>query len=271
LSADNTTPGGGGITATVLGTAARLLDVGIQPLDMSTIENPVMVIHAPRGSGCTTLLGVLLASLPGLHGAVVLTDRGATPAGYMHGILPPQVIMNRPPREVLQGMIKVQQYALEHFPDDPLPRLCLALDDILYATKTMRDDDFKRDLKNAHAFNIAVLIATADSTLLPPDIHTFATHVLATRCVSVAEPKQLLAKMFVMFPDVATLQNTLDLCQPFEFLVGTLRVPPGASRALHHVVHSLITPAEGLPVLAMARPLVKSLTFALEQKAANKK
>jgi energy-coupling factor transporter ATP-binding protein EcfA2 len=245
--------------------ATRLLDVGIQPLDASTIQNPVMVIHAPRGSGCTTLLGALLAMLPGLHGAVVLTDRACTaePAKYMDGILPPQVVLNRSPKEVLHAMIKMQQYNLEHFAEEALPNLCLVLDDILYDTKVMRDNEFKRDLKNAHSFNIAVLIATADAALLPPDVHTFATHVLATKYMAASEPKQLQSKMFVMYDNPKDLQATLDLCQPYEFLVGTLRVPPGGSRALAQVVHSVIAPPK-LPVLSMPLPLVKSLSFALE-------
>ncbi len=246
-------------------TAARLLDVGIQPMDASTIENPVMVIHAPRGSGCTTLLGALLAMLPGLHGAVVLTDRACTadPSKYMDGILPPQVVLNRPPKEVLQAMIKMQQYAPEQFAEEALPYLCLVLDDILYDTKVLRDNEFKRDLKNAHSYNIAVLIATADAALLPADVHTFATHVLATKYMSASEPKQLHSKMFVMFDNAKDLQATLDLCQPYEFLVGTLRVPPGGSRALAHVVHSVIAPPR-LPKLSMPTPLLKSLSFAMQ-------
>jgi hypothetical protein len=229
----------------------------ITPLDLRTVENPVIVIHAPRESGCTSLIGALLAGLPGLHAAIVLTDRAsATPEGYMHGVLPEQVVFEkRSPAKTLEALIATQRHQKDNFPDEPLPKLALALDDVLYAPATLNAVDFKRNIKVAAGFNITVIIATANAALLPRDLDTFATHVFATRCNRVQDPKLLLAAAFTMFESKEDLKEALDLCRPHEFVVGVLR---GRS-----AVYSFQTPTT-LPVFSMALPLVEKLSFALK-------
>jgi hypothetical protein len=254
--------GGAGAGLAPAGAAVRLSDQGFTPLEVRDIENPVFVIHAPRGSGCTSLLGALLAALPGLHAAVVLTDRASSP-GYMHGVVPKQMVLNKPPKEVLKAMLGVQDHARRNFPEEPLPKLALALDDVVSA-KILKDDEFKADLKIARDFNIAVIMATANAGLLPADVHTFATHVAATRCVAAKEPKQLYDRLFVMFESADALRDALALCQPFEFLVGALRLPATGSLSLTRMVHTFAVPPV-LPLFAMAAPLVEKLSFALSK------
>jgi hypothetical protein len=133
--------------------------------------------------------------------------------------------------------------------------LALALDDVLYSPALLKDVDFKRDLKIAANYNIAVLIATANAGVLPDDVHTFATHVLATKCVAAREPRLLAPRLFVMFKDADSLSDVLALCKPFEFVVGVLR---------ERVVHSYVVPHE-LRVFHMAQPLLEKLSFALDQ------
>lgn len=232
-----------------------LAELGIGPLDVRGMVNPVIVMHAPRESGCTSAIAGLLASLPGLHAAVVLTDRGNSPAGYMHGILPRQVIFDKAPDVVLETLLSVQQHALRNFPAEPLPRLALAMDDVFYKATTMRNETFKKNIKAARDYNIAVIIATADANLLPTDVHTFATHVMATRCVHAREPKLLYDRLFVMAASASELEDDLKLCKPYEFLVGSIRV---------RELHTFVSPRT-LPVFYMALPLVEKLSFALEK------
>lgn len=236
-----------------------LEDLHIGPWDLSGLVNPVIVVHAPRGSGCTSLIAALLASLPGLEAAVVLTDRAYTPGGYMHGALPPQVVLNKPPAQVLKALIGMQNHSRRSFPDEPLPRLALALDDVLYKAATLKADDFKRDLKIARDFNIAIIITTADASLLPGDVHTFATHVMATRCVHAKEPGALLDKLFIMFNNKGSLNKALAACDEYEFLVGSVRGTVGVARTFSFKAPPV------LPVFAMARELVQRLSLALDK------
>jgi len=242
---------------------SSLGDLHIAPWDLAGVVNPVVVIHAPRESGCTSLIAALLAALPGLQAAVVRTDRAYTPGGYMHGVLPPQVVLNKPPAQVLKALIGLQNHARRSFPEEPLPRLALALDDILYKAAVLKAEDFKRDLKIARDFNIAVIIATADTTLLPGDVHTFATHVMATRCVHAKEPRALLDKLFVMFDSKDGLAEALGACGQYEFLVGCLR-GGGPKAAAGAKTFSFRAPPV-LPVFSMARPLVQRLSLALDK------
>ena len=55
--------------------------------------------------------------------------------------------------------------------------------------------------------------------------------VIATKCISVEEPKLLQKRMFSMFDTPLALADTLALCQSREFLVGLLR-PAAASATL---------------------------------------
>ena len=230
----------------------------ITPLDLRTLDNPVVVIHAPRKAGCTTLIASLLAGIPGLNAAVVLTDRASPPGGYMYGLLPPQVVFERRSGPAtLDAMIAMQRHQREHFPADSLPRLALVLDDVLYSGTTLGNTDFKRNLKEAADFNISVIIGTANAALLPADLHTFATHVFATSTVNVHEPRQLHSKAFIMFEGLKTFQEALSLCRRHEFLVGVMRSHATA-------VHSFMVPST-LPVFAMAQALVDKLSFALKE------
>jgi len=245
--------------------AHTLADLHIAPWDLSSTVNPVIVIHAPRESGCTFLIAALLAALPGLQGAVVLTDRPYTPGGYMMGVLPPQVVLNKPPAQVLKALIALQNHTRRTFPEEPLPRLALALDDVLYKASTLKADDFKHDLKIARDFNIAVIIATADTAMLPNDVHTFATHVMATSCVHAKEPRTLFDRLFVMLDSKETLTTALDSCGRYEFLVGCLRTHvPAADAAVSARTASFRAPP-ALPVFAMAKDLVQRLSLALDK------
>ncbi len=259
------TDNGNGTMAIVTATHS-LADLHIPPWDLTGVENPVVVIHAPRESGCTSLIAALLAHLPALQAAVVLTDRAYTPGGYMQGALPRQVVLNKDPAQVLKALIGLQNHSRCSFPDEPLPRLALALDDVLYRASTLKADDFKRDLKIARDFNIAVIIATADTALLPGDVHTFATHVMATKCVHAKEPKALLDKLFVMYDSKEALVETLAACGRYEFLVGCLRACTAAAVDAPATARTFSFRAPpDLPVFAMAKELVQRLSLALNK------
>lgn len=209
-----------------------LRDKHIRPFQVSSLrEPPVFIIQAPRGKGMTTAIGSLLVQMQARHkidGAIVLTDR-LTP-GYMGGILPRTCISDKPADKVLHQLLETQRFSLESTPTEPLPRLALALDDVMYTPKMFRSETFQREIKLAKNFNITIIIGTSDATLLPANVQTLATHVLATKCVSTDEPKLLQKRMFTMFESPQTLMETLALCQPHEFLVGLLRSQTGLGR-----------------------------------------
>ena len=202
------------------------------------------------------------------------------------------MVLNKPPAQVLKALIGLQNHARRSFPEEPLPKLALALDDVLYKAGTLKADDFKRDLKIARDFNIAVIIATADTSLLPGDVHTFATHVMATRCVHAKEPRALLDKLFVMYDSKEALTEALSACGRYEFLVGCLRGPGAAvaTAAAAAVAGGSSGGSSGgagkgdgappvedatrtfsfrapptLPVFAMAKELVQRLSLALDK------
>ena len=237
----------------------------VTPLDITKLSNPVIVIHAPRSAGATTLIGTILAGLPGLHAAVVLTDRASVTGGYMHGILPPQVVFQRrKPAAVLETLINMQRHHLENFAPETLPNLAFVMDDVLYSgASCLKDVDFKRNVNIAADFKITVIISTSNVTLLPNDLATFATHVFATKCVDVAREPTALKKAFIMFEGKETLRDALELCRPYEFLVGVLRRSTGGP------VQSYLVP-NVVPVFAMATSLVEKLSLALQDTVCGK-
>lgn len=241
--------------------ASRLDDLNIKPLDVSVLGNPVIVIHAPRETGATALIGSILNHLPMLDGAVVLTDR-AGPA-YMDDAVPAPLVLNKPPEKVLKQLLRVQQHHLKNFPGEPIEHLALAFDDVMYTPKLLKSADFQRDLKLAKDYNITVIMATADVNLLPNNVHTFGTHVFATKCLASDEPKVLQRRMFVMFENGTELNDHLSLCRPYEFLVGLLR-PPAGPRTIENMTRSFTCHRRTEPVVVNSS-LVEKLSLSLDE------
>jgi hypothetical protein len=191
---------------------------------------PVIVVHARRGRGATTLIGKLLNLAQdgyGVTGAVVLCDRPA-PGGYLSGIVPPDVVVNKAPEAVLAELIRMQGHSAR-LAQPVRERLALVLDDVLYTAKDFASESFQCDLKRAADYDIMVIITTPNAGILPPNLHTFATHVMASQCVFTQEPKVLQQRMFGMFDDAKGLASTLALCRDHEYLVGLLAAAPGAN------------------------------------------
>jgi hypothetical protein len=177
----------------------------------------------------------------------------------MHGMLPRQVILHSRTAQlgqVLDALIALQSHAQQHFPEDPLPRLALVADDILKSSKELSLMASNGQFRAAHAANIAVLISTSDANLLPRNVHTFATYVMATRCVLPAsEPKILFERLFTMYESKAALTQALALCDRYEFLVGSLRTGAVARYVSPNV----------LPVFGIDDHLLRQVSLALRR------
>jgi len=203
----------------------RLRDLKIRTFTTEEFTKPpVIVIQAPRESGLSSLIASLLLQTQqtrGLDGVVVLTDRATE--HYMGGTIPRQVIMDKSFDVVLKTLIDMQKHRQSTLPDRPLLRLAIAVDDMIYSNRVLKSEALQRDIKLAKEYNIMVIVATSDVAILPANVHTFATHVLATKCLSTEEPKLLQKRMFVMFDSPVALADTIALCQRYEFLVGLLR------------------------------------------------
>jgi hypothetical protein len=251
------------MSTTDVETASRLEDLNIKPLDVSTTVNPVIVIHGPRESGVTSLIGCILRNLPNLNAAIVLSDRASSAANYMDSAIPPQLVLDKPADRVLKQLINVQQHQLRNFPGVPLEYFALALDDVFYTPRLLKSEEFQRDIKLAKDYNISVIMATADVNLLPNNIHTFATHVVATKCLGSEEPKVLHKRMFVMFEKSGELNQHLLLCRPYEFLVGTLR-PIMGPRTVDNLTHTVSSTRHITP-LAIPTALVEKLSLTLDK------
>ena len=243
--------------------ASRLEDLNIRALDLGTTMNPVIVIHAPRESGVTSLIGSILCSLPELNAAVVLSDRASATTDYMDSVIPPQLVLDKPADKVLKQLIGVQQHHLKNFPGVPLEYLALALDDMFYTPKLLKSEDFQRDIKLAKDFNITIIMSTADVNLLPNNVHTFATHVFATKCLSFDEHKVLQKRMFVMFETAVELNDHLSLCRPYEFLVGTLR-PILGPRTVENLTRTFAS-RKHLTPLVVPTALIEKLSLTLDK------
>jgi hypothetical protein len=218
--------GTGSSAAPAARAVARLSDLHIRDFDFSEVTKPpVIVIHAPREAGMTTLITSLLVQAQkrlGVDGAVVLCDRPLPDGLYMNGVIPKDIVFSKPADKVLKALIGLQAHRLGMDGAAELPRLALALDDTLYTPKLLKSEAFQCDVKRAKNYNIMVIIATSNCDTLPKTVHTFATHVIATRCISAEEPKHLQKRMFVMFPNTDAMVETLSLCRRYEFLVGML-------------------------------------------------
>ena len=241
--------------------ASRLEDLNIKPLDVEATKNPVVLIHAPRESGGTRLTASLLTCLPDLDAAVVLTDRAGL--DYMDGAVPAALLLNKPPAVVLKQLILVQQHRLKNFPDEPMEHLALALDDVMYTPKLLRSADFQSDIKLAKHYNITIIMTTADLNLVPNNVHTFATHVFATRCLASDEPKLLQKRMFVMFENGTELNDHLMLCRPYEFLVGLLR-PVLGPRSIENMTRTF-TCHRSISAIPVQTSLIEKLSLALDK------
>lgn len=190
---------------------------------------PVLVIHGPRGSGLTSLIASLLVDAQRhlkLDAAIVLTDRGVAPA-YMGGLVPSELVHDQAPDKVLDSLVCMQIQRQRTLPGMPLPRIALAIDDMFYNKRTLRSEAFQRHIKQSKDLNIMLVIATSDAKVLPDNVPAFATHVLATKSVSLDERKTLMKCMFVMFDSPRTFMDALSALGAREFLVGSLRVDPG--------------------------------------------
>ena len=210
--------------------AASLRDINIRQFRLGEISEPVVIfVHSPREQGTTTLIGSILMELQassGLDGVFVLTDRGNK--YYMGGILPDHVILDKPLDFVLRKLIEVQRHRQSTLPDKAPLKLAVAVDDFLYTARDLKQAALQRDIKLAKAYNISIVVATSDASVLPANAHTLATHGMATKCLSTDEPKLLKKSMFVMYDSPVALADTLALCASREFLVGLLRFSAGS-------------------------------------------
>lgn len=210
--------------------AALVSELHIREFSWDEVTRPpVAVVHAPRGAGMTTLLGSLIMQAQaklGIEGAVVLCDRPE--ANYMGKIMPADIIYNKPPDKVLSELISMQSHRASLEADVHKQRLMFVMDDVLYSPRMLQSHSFQVDIKRAKDFDIMIIIATSNANVLPTNLHTFATHVFATRCVSTSEPAALQKRMFVMFNKAADLVKHLVLLRPYQFLVGLVRPATGA-------------------------------------------
>ena len=201
----------------------RLRDLKIRSFNVSDFTTPPVVgVHAHRGSGMSTLTASLLIETQrhiGLDGAVILTDRPTE--WYMGGCFSRQIIMDKPFPAVLKTLLELQRHRIASG-RRPL-RLAIAADDVIQTPKILKSESTQRDLKAAKDHNIMIILATPDVTIWPTNVHTFATHVMTTKCLSTEEPKLLQKRMFVMFDGPVALADTIALCQNHEFLVCSLR------------------------------------------------
>ncbi len=186
---------------------------------------PVVIVHGRRCSGVSTLIMSLLVQTQqryGLDGAIIINDRCTQT--YGQGVIPLAAVVNESLEKVLSTLIDVQIHRQNTLPDKPLLRLAVAVDDCIYNGRTLKSETLQSRIRLAYQYNIMIIIGTSDLGILPPNVHTFATHVFATRCVSTEEPKQLQKKLFVMFETHVALADVLANCRRYEFLVGVLRL-----------------------------------------------
>ena len=195
----------------------------IRPFEVDEfLSAPVVIVHGRCGIS-TLIMSLLMQTQQrfGLDGALIINDR-CTQA-YGQGVMPLAAVVNEPLEKVLSTLIDVQVHRQNTLPDKPLLRLAVAVDDCIYNAKTLKSETLQSRIRLAYQYKIMIIIGTSDLGVLPPNVHTFATHVMATRCVSTEEPKQLQKKLFVMFETHVALADVLANCRPYEFLMGVLR------------------------------------------------
>lgn len=224
-SAPKETPGffGGMPPATAGPGAGGELDVRAQYLTPMTMAElgpaPVVLVHALRHAGMTALLVHLMCELQqafGIAGGLVLCDRPVL--DYMNSAVPRELVAaNQKPDRVLESMLKMQTLS------SPRSRLVLVIDDTMCKSSTLRSEEFQRNIKRAGDLDIAILIGTTDADLLPPNLTTFATHVVATGCPFGSTVKTLHKRAFGMIDECEDLGEALRECALFEFLVGIVR------------------------------------------------
>jgi hypothetical protein len=262
------------MSGTAMPSVSALRDLNIRSFrfEDETVSSPVIFIHAPRESGTSTLLGSLLVEMQkqwGLDGAFVLTDRADS--RYMGGILPKDIILDKPFEYVLRKLIEVQRHRQGTVTDRPALKLALVVDDFIYSSRELKSTALQRDIKLAKSYNISILLATPDVSILPANVLTLATHVLATKCISTEEPKFLKKNMFVRFDSAVSLADTLALCKKHEFLMGLLRLKDGNtlldfSRSYAPTLYmdrDLATEDAEPAVFAMDPELISHMTYAL--------
>jgi len=201
---------------------------------------PVVLVHGPPESGLSTFISSLLIHTQqtrGLDGAVVLTDRKSET--YMGGTIPHEFVLRRPLtfEAVLKSLVDLQRHRRSARPDQELLRLAVAVDDCIPSQSVLKSESLLGLIRFAKEVNIMVIIGVSDMSKLPP-VHTFATHVAATRCVSTEDPKLLQKRMFVRAPNASALAEILASCQEHEFLVGLLRSPGPSASTLQDFMRS---------------------------------
>lgn len=202
----------------------RLGEQNVRPFDLGDVRTPpVIIVHAPRGSGLTTLIGSILIQGQqklGLEGVVIVCDRPSH--NYMNNIVARDVITNKPVDKVLEALIEIQSHRIGMELQTPLPRVAIAVDDALYSDKMLKSEEFQCNLRRAKDYNIMVIIGTSNVSVLSKTVYTCATHVFATRCLASEDPKHLQKRLFVMFENGKKFAEVLSACRPYEFLVGLM-------------------------------------------------
>jgi hypothetical protein len=186
----------------------------------------VVFVHGPRSSGLSVTLGSLgvLAQHDGrADAAVVLTARSGDV--YRHRGYDERLILNRAVPDTVHQILQMQENQMQTLPDTPLPPIAIIVDDMFLPSRL--SDAFRHDISRAPQLNVSLLIGTADASRLPTSLETLATHVLATRCLTMAEPATLFKRMFKMLPKAVVLVEMLDILRPYEFLLGIMRPPKG--------------------------------------------
>ena len=206
----------------------RRLNLRLKKFDMTKIKHDkVVVLIGKRETGKSFLVRDLLwhhQSLP--CGTVISGTEGANQ--FYSKIVPPMFIHEQYSPLIIANVLKRQKLLARKIAKDLAdrgttavdPRNFLILDDCLYDTRWIRDDNIRYLFMNGRHVHTMFIITMQYAIGIPPNLRTNIDYVFILRENYISNRRKLYEQYAGMFPDFDSFCQVMNQCtENFECLV----------------------------------------------------
>jgi hypothetical protein len=206
----------------------KRLNLRLKKFDMTKIKHDkVVVLIGKRETGKSFLVKDLLwhhQSLP--CGTVISGTEGANQ--FYSKVVPPMFIHEAYSPLIIANVLKRQKLIAKKIANDLStrgttavdPRNFLILDDCLYDTRWIRDDNIRYLFMNGRHVHTMFIITMQYAIGIPPNLRTNIDYVFILRENYISNRRKLYEQYAGMFPDFDSFCQVMNMCtENFECLV----------------------------------------------------
>jgi hypothetical protein len=206
----------------------KRLNLRLRKFDMTKIKHDkVVVLIGKRETGKSFLVKDLLWHHQGLPcGTVISGTEGANQ--FYSKIVPPMFIHEQYSPLIIANVLKRQKLIAKKIANDLSsrgttaidPRNFLILDDCLYDTRWIRDDNIRYLFMNGRHVHTMFIITMQYAIGIPPNLRTNIDYVFILRENYISNRRKLYEQYAGMFPDFDSFCQVMNQCtENFECLV----------------------------------------------------